>query len=388
MNSQKTLLRYIAAAALAVLVLCGTAYAASSSVSDAAERDYHKTYGKLKTKVKLRPQDKKAAEIAKKQENDKNAPMPTAGVNGGVQFRFGSILPRILCKPLRVTDVELEPGENIVNAPFIGDSVNWSVLPSASGSGENMTYHIIIKPNMPDLNTNLIVHTDRRTYQLDLVSSNENYTPHVTFTYPDTENNNSSWENFFVSFGSNDPRKRLIKQEQEVYGTPLPAGRPTEPTAAKRGYKNSRRATAPIVATPKESANLNFDYRISPKKKGIEWTPLRVYDNGLKTFIDMPDNLMSIEAPVFMLLSPAGSREMVNYRLVDRTYVIDRLIKRGVLITGTGRDAQEVVIARLNKEQIKEKAEEAAKDAPKKKIVTKSDLINYLKGRSTSYTEE
>ncbi len=343
---------------------------------DSAEQEFYKTFGNLKEKVKMRPQDKKANQIAAKNAEGKNSPMPVAGRNGSIQYHFDGSVPRVFCKPLRVTDIELEPGENIVNAPFIGDSVNWSVLPSASGSGNNLTYHIIVKPNMPDINTNLIVHTDRRTYQFDLVSDKKNHTPKVTFSYP--QQNEESWDTFFVAMGDNDPRKKLIQHEQEIYGTELPAGRPVTTVLPKQG----RKTVAPITAEPKASKQLNFGYKIVPKQKNIEWAPLRVYDDGLKTYIDMPNNLASIEAPVFMLLSSAGSREMVNYRLVDRTYVVDRLIKRGVLISGTGRDAREVVVVKLGK------ISDMKKETQKTVLKSKEDVIRYLKGGTNAFSSE
>lgn len=346
------------------------ALAGSCFAMDPAEEQFYKTFGQLKTVVKPRPQDEKANQIAKKQLEGKDAPMPVTGKNGSVQYQYGTSVPRILCKPLRVTDIELEPGESIVNTPFIGDSVNWSVMPSASGSGNKLTYHIIIKPNMPDIQTNLLVHTDRRTYEFDLVSSTKMYTPRVSFVYPDTIDH--SWDNFFTAIGR-DPRKNLIQKEQEVYGTELPAGRPDS-----RVYGENKKSGSGYVkvATPKTSSRLNFNYTITPRQKNIDWKPLRVYDDGVKTYIDMPDNLASIEAPIFMLLSPAGSREMVNYRLVDRTYVVDRLVKKGVLIAGTGHDSREVVIA--NRGTATAAAGNSTADNDQKVIKTKDDLIKYL----------
>ena len=353
-----------------LLILAAATPLYAATALDPAEEQFYKTFGELKTKVKLRPQDEKANQIAAKNAEGKDSPMPVAGRNGSVQHHFDGSVPRVFCKPLRVTDIELEPGENIVNAPFIGDSVNWSVLPSASGSGNNLTYHIIVKPNMPDINTNLIVHTDRRTYQFDLVSDKKNHTPKVTFSYP--QQNEESWDTFFAAMGERDPRKKLIQREQEVYGTELPAGRPN--TAASTVNRNPK-------TTPVPNRELNFNYKIIPRHKGIEWVPLRAYDNGLKTYIDMPDNLASIEAPVFMVLSPAGSREMVNYRLVDKTYVIDRLVKRGVLIAGAGHDAREVVIVNMG-------TKSRTQPAKQKVLRSKEDIINYLKNGSTSGSED
>ena len=37
-----------------------------------------------------------------------------------------------------------------------------------SGTGTSKQVHILIKPTRPDLVTNLVVNTDRRTYHLEL----------------------------------------------------------------------------------------------------------------------------------------------------------------------------------------------------------------------------
>ena len=76
---------------------------------------------------------------------------------------------KILCRPMRVTDVILEPGE-VVTSVFPGDTARWTFVPGRSGSGENERLHVMIKPLMADISTNLVVTTDRRTYNVDLVS--------------------------------------------------------------------------------------------------------------------------------------------------------------------------------------------------------------------------
>ena len=311
---------------------------------DPAEQQFYEMFGEIKEKVSPREIDKKADAIAKEHAKAQNAPMPTSGRGGSVQYVFGTSTPRILCKPLRVTDIELEPGERITNAPFVGDTVNWAVLPSASGSGSRTTYHVIVKPAMPDLATNLIVHTDRRTYMFELVSSKKLYTPHVTFSYPDQVE--TSWDEFFKR-QAKDPRETLLEREAEAYGgRPLPK----EVIQAAKTSKTAQQNTG--AETPPLQGQINFNYKITAKKKNIEWKPLRVYDDGLKTYIEFPSNLDSMEAPVFMLLN-GKTKEMVNYRKVGDTYVVDRIFKRGVLLAGTGKKAQTVVITRIQQKQPK-----------------------------------
>lgn len=344
-------------------------------VIDPAEQQFYEMFGEIKEKVTPREIDKKADAIAKEYAKAKSVPLPTSGRGGSVQYVFGTTTPRILCRPLRVTDIELEPGERITNAPFVGDTVNWAVLPSASGSGSRMTYHVIVKPAMPDIATNLIVHTDRRTYMFDLVSSKQLYTPHVTFSYPDQIE--TSWESFFQQMAK-DPREVLTEREAENYGQRMMS------QDVIRSHKKTEEAKEIQALSDVLKGQINYNYKIQAKKRGIEWKPVNVYDDGLKTYIEFPTNLDSMEAPVFMLLNGRTTKEMVNYRKVGNTYVVDRLFKRGVLLAGTGRSAQTVVIVRSSetKTPIKPTAPAAPDTTQKqeKKPFTYADWLREKRG--------
>lgn len=85
---------------------------------------------------------------------------------------------------MQVTDIELEPGEQINNIS-IGDSARWLVEPAVTGAGVAEVQHIILKPMDVGLETSLIVTTNRRTYHFRLKSHKTQYMPKVSFIYPD-----------------------------------------------------------------------------------------------------------------------------------------------------------------------------------------------------------
>jgi type IV secretion system protein VirB9 len=69
-----------------------------------------------------------------------------------------------------------------------------------------------------------------------------------------------------------------------------------------------------------------------------------VFDDGVKTYIEMPRQYQSMEAPV-LLFYEGRQQKLVNYRVRDRFYVVDRIMtRRAVLIAGNTR----VVIERKN----------------------------------------
>lgn len=258
----------------------------------------------LREDLELRSIDRRALELVKEFESAKQAVPPSRGDAGTVVFAFGSYTPKILCRPMRVTDVILEPGE-VVTSVFPGDTARWTFVPGRSGSGENERLHVMIKPLMADISTNLVVTTDRRTYNVDLVSVPERFMASVSFTYPaDTL---KAWDEFVA-------RRR------------------------------TERAALPEGTVSPES--LHFDYEIRGKNT-IRWKPVHVWDDGVKTYIRFPagSTLQSIEAPVLVLYE--RKKEMlVNYRVVQDMYVVDKVFDKAGLIAGTGAHQSRVVIVR------------------------------------------
>ena len=72
--------------------------------------------------------------------------------------------------PGRVTDIALEPGETL-GSVAAGDTVRWVIGDTSSGSGDAKRTHVLVKPFMRGLSTNLVITTDRRIYYVALTSS-------------------------------------------------------------------------------------------------------------------------------------------------------------------------------------------------------------------------
>jgi type IV secretion system protein VirB9 len=80
---------------------------------------------------------------------------------------------------------------------------------------------------------------------------------------------------------------------------------------------------------------LRFDYEI--EGKDYDWKPVRVFDDGQKTFIQMPKNLRVTEAPVLFLLDDDAEPLIVNYRVKGDLYIVDRLLEQAELRVGTSK---------------------------------------------------
>jgi type IV secretion system protein VirB9 len=74
-----------------------------------------------------------------------------------------------------------------------------------------------------------------------------------------------------------------------------------------------------------------------------------VFDDGSKTYVQMPTGVQNRQAPALVIIGQDGKGEMVNYRVKDRMYVVDRLFDRAQLILGAGKKAQKVEITRERK---------------------------------------
>ena len=101
-------------------------------------------------------------------------PVRDSFINAVQVYPFsGGALCQVYAAPGQVTDVALQEGEQLVGSGPVaaGDTVRWIIGDTESGAGATKRVHILVKPTRPDLITNLVVNTDRRTYLLELRST-------------------------------------------------------------------------------------------------------------------------------------------------------------------------------------------------------------------------
>ena len=251
----------------------------------------------------LTPAEQKALKIARDwQARSATQLTPVPGPDGAIRFLHGAVQPSIVCAVMQVTDIELEPGEQINNIS-IGDSARWLVEPAVTGAGVAEVQHIVIKPMDVGLETSLMVTTNRRTYHFRLRSHRTQYMPKVSFIYPDTV------------------QQRFM---------------------ALRDRKEEERKEKTIPETQEYLGNLDFNYNLSGS---APWKPVRVYNDGVKTIIQMPPK--QTEAPSLLVLN--GDEEvMVNYRLQGDRFIVDQLFDKAILIAGVGSKQTKITITRGN----------------------------------------
>lgn len=295
----KTLFAVILGAAVAVPSL-----ALAAPGDDIADKYFNKT------NPKLTAQERAALAIAKRWEaGSATGIQPVAGSGGAIKFVYGVQQPSIVCAVLQVCDVALQAGEQ-VNSINLGDTARWTVEPAITGSGATEIQHLIIKPMDVGLETSLVVTTNRRSYHFRLRSHRTEYMPQVSFTYP--EDAQVKW----------DAIQRREKQER------------TENT---------------LPATGEYLGDLTFDYDLSGS---ASWKPVRVYNDGRKTIIEMPGTMQQTEAPTLLVVRKEGGMftddetVLVNYRVHGNRYIVDTVFDRAILISGVGSSQDRVTIVR------------------------------------------
>jgi type IV secretion system protein VirB9 len=216
----------------------------------------------------------------------------------------GGALYQVYTAPGQVTDVALQEGEQLVGSGPVaaGDTVRWIIGDTESGAGATKRIHILVKPTRPDLLTNLVINTDRRTYLLELRSTSATYMASVSWQYP---------------------------QDQLI--------------ALRR--QNAAAATAAPIDAGIDVSKLRFRYQITGDNPA--WRPLSAFDDGSKVYIEMPRGLAQGEAPPLFVIGPEGDGQLVNYRVRQNYYIVDRLFAAAELRLG-GEHQQTVRISRTD----------------------------------------
>jgi type IV secretion system protein TrbG len=95
------------------------------------------------------------------------------------------------------------------------------------------------------------------------------------------------------------------------------------------------------TATSISIDKLNFAYGLAVVAGRPQWVPLQVFDDGHKTYIRFPAAMLDREAPALFVVSSAGDTQLVNYRVKNDTFVVDRLFEMAEL--RVGQQSQEIV---------------------------------------------
>jgi type IV secretion system protein VirB9 len=100
-----------------------------------------------------------------------------------------------------------------------------------------------------------------------------------------------------------------------------------------------------LITEKKHVSELDFDYEVTGK---TSFTPLRVYNDGIRTIIQMDESISNTDLPSLLVLDARNKENLVNYRVINNRFIVDQVFSKAILIAGVGRDKQKVTIARIN----------------------------------------
>lgn len=196
----------------------------------------------------------------------------------------------IYTQPYRVTDIMLEPGEQVIEMPFLSETQVWEVGAGVSRTGGVDTQHFFIKPACTALTTSFIIITDRRVYHLLLKSYKDAYMTQVKWQYPNLMPFNLKTE------AMEEQINRMSKQTTGI-----------------------------------DPKYLSFDYKMTYSAfRKPYWIPERVYDDGQRTYIVMKDTVLHMATPVLF----NKSNQKINYIVDKNIIIVDELIEKLTLRIG------------------------------------------------------
>lgn len=215
---------------------------------------------------------------------------PDKWTAGTMYYDFDSDFTyEIYCQPYRVTDLILEPGEQVIEMPFLSEEKVWEIGAGVSRNGNIDTQHFFLKPAYSGLITSFVIITDKRVYHLLLKSFKDVYMTQVKWKYPNTMPFNIK----------TDAMNEINKMSKET--------------------------------TSVDPAFLSFDYKMSYSVfKKPYWLPTRVYDDGKHTYIVMNETVLHMTSPVLF----NHKNERINYSVNKNLIVINELIEKITMRVG------------------------------------------------------
>lgn len=207
-------------------------------------------------------------------------------------------LYQVYAAPGQITTIALEPGERLTGTGPIaaGDTARWIIGDTESGSGRDTRVLVLVKPTRPDITTNLVISTDRRTYLIELNASEETWMPTISWAYP-----------------------------------PSP--------------ETPRVATATPRIPPPHARNHRYGLQVQGDSP--PWRPVSVFDDGRQVYVVFPRGISQGEMPPLFVLGSDGELEIVNSRVHGNILIVDRLFGAAELRLGRGPRQEVVRILRI-----------------------------------------
>lgn len=202
----------------------------------------------------------------------------------------------IFTRQLALTTILLNDDEYMSegSTPYMSDTDRWEVTGDVwvSDSGERQL--IMIKPKALNLETNMMVVTNKRIYHFILYSTKSNYQPMVRFRYP--------------------KEKEFITSRTKK----------VTPSAIKTTYESDSG----------DFISHNYKVTVPLFSRKVDWIPQMVYDDGTHTYILLPEVVLQKEFPAVW----ENNNEILNYEIDPQMHnliIINKLVEKVTLRVGS-----------------------------------------------------
>lgn len=196
------------------------------------------------------------------------------------------------------TVIQLEPGESLLEVPYLSEAEVWKLSRGTGILDGKETQYLMLKPDYANLDSTMVIITDRRMYQLQIKSYKNHYMPYVSWVYND--------------------RPPSLPAEDWTSSSGLTSGGGGKPTELQD-----------IIAS---SPNLSFDYtwRFSGGEKPY-WCPTAVYDDGQSTYIVLDETCLNMEFPAVF----RNAKDIVNFDVSRNVITVHGLQNKLTLKLGS-----------------------------------------------------
>ena len=199
-----------------------------------------------------------------------------------------------------ITTIKLEADEDILY--IVGGNTEAFLIDQTRG-GKDGSSLVYIKPLFEDLDTNIVITTDKRVYFFYVKTSKTIFNSMVRFQYP-------------------------YEREIVAYANEMALNKLNNPAPIE--VKNNE--TLPSISI---IGNEKIDLKYNIKSNNAI-APDLVYNNGLKTYVRLKKGIQ--EMPILEVIGADGKVETVNMRVDERDgykfFIIDKIVTKGQLKLG------------------------------------------------------
>lgn len=199
-----------------------------------------------------------------------------------------------------ITTIKLEADEDILY--IVGGNTEAFLIDQTRG-GKDGSSLVYIKPLFEDLDTNIVITTDKRVYFFYVKTSKTIFNSMVRFQYP--------------------YEREIVAYANEIALNKINSPAPVEVK------KNETLPNISIIGNEK----IDLKYNI---KSNNAIAPDLVYNNGLKTYVRLKKGIQ--EMPILEVIGADGKVETVNMRVDERDgykfFIIDKIVNKGQLKLG------------------------------------------------------